>query len=105
MNTKSLLALALLPLSGLLAAEAPKPMPRQDVIEVPAIRAGLCVGNLFQTHMVLQCDKPLKVWGWAAAGEQVPRSMSAATSCPIPLSLHPAFVVENSQTRRNTTHL
>ena len=71
MNTKSLLAVILLPLSGLLAAEAPKPMPRQDVVEVPAIRAGLCVGNLFQTHMVLQRDKLLKVWGWAAAAEQV----------------------------------
>ncbi len=71
MNTKSLLALTLFSLSGLLAAEAPKTMPRQDVVEVPAIRAGLCVSNLFQTNMVLQRDKPLKVWGWAAAGEQV----------------------------------
>lgn len=71
MNIKSLLAVILFPLSGLLAAEAPKTMPRQDVVEVPAIRAGLCVGNLFQTHMVLQRDQPLKVWGWAAAGEQV----------------------------------
>lgn len=71
MNTPALLALVLLSLSGLLAAEAPKTMPRQDVVEVPAIRAGLCVSNLFQTNMVLQRDKPLKVWGWAAAGEQV----------------------------------
>jgi len=71
MNTQSLLAVILVPLSGLFAAEAPKTMPKQDVVEVPAIRAGLCVGNLFQTHMVLQRDQPLKVWGWAAAGEQV----------------------------------
>ena len=71
MKTQSLLALALLSLSSLLAAEAHKTLPRQDVVEVPAIRAGLCVSNLFQTHMVLQRDKPLKVWGWAAAGEQV----------------------------------
>ena len=71
MNTQSLLVLVLLPLSGFLAAETPKTMPRQDVVEVPAIRAGLCVSNLFQTHMVHQRDKPLSVWGWAAAGEQV----------------------------------
>ncbi len=71
MKTLSLLALVLLPLSGLLAAEAPKAMPKQDVVEVPAIRAGLCVSNLFQTNMVFQRDKPLNVWGWAAVGEKV----------------------------------
>ncbi len=27
--------------------------------------------NVFSDHMVLQRDKPIKVWGWAAAGEQV----------------------------------
>jgi sialate O-acetylesterase len=53
------------------AAPAAKDMPKQDVIEVPAIGAGLCVSNAFQTNMVLQRDKPLKIWGWAAAGEQV----------------------------------
>ncbi len=71
MNTKTLLALALLSLSSLLAAEAPKLTPKQDLVEVPAMRAGLCVSNLFQTNMVLQRDKPLHVWGWAAAGEHV----------------------------------
>ena len=76
MNTQSLLALILIPLSSLLVAETPKTMPRQDVVEVPAIRAGLCLSNLFQTNMVLQRDKPLKVWGWAAAGEQVTVSFS-----------------------------
>ena len=54
MKTNLLLALTLLSFSGLLAAEAPKAMPSQDVIEVPAIRDGLCVSNLFQTNMVLQ---------------------------------------------------
>ena len=71
MNTKALVALILLSFSGLLAAEAPKAMPKQDVVEFPAMRAGLCVSNLFQTHMVLQRDQPLKVWGWAAPGEQI----------------------------------
>ena len=29
------------------------------------------VANLFQDHMVLQRDKPVKVWGWADAGTKV----------------------------------
>ena len=53
------------------AAAATKGMPKEDVIEVPAIGAGLCVSNAFQTNMVLQRDKPLTIWGWAAAGEPV----------------------------------
>lgn len=46
-------------------------LPREDVIDVPAISAGLCVSNVFQSHMVLQRDKPINVWGWATPGEQV----------------------------------
>lgn len=46
-------------------------MPREDVVDVPAISEGLCVSNVFQTNMVLQRDKPIHVWGWAAPGEQV----------------------------------
>ncbi len=48
-----------------------QPMPRQDVVDVPAIGEGLCVSNLFQTNMVVQRDKPIHVWGWAAPGEQI----------------------------------
>ena len=51
--------------------DTPKAMPPQDVVDVPAIGAGLCMSNAFQTNMVLQRDKPLKIWGWADAGEQV----------------------------------
>jgi len=40
-------------------------------VEVPAIGKGLCVSNVFQTNMVLQRDKPVTVWGWAAPGEKV----------------------------------
>jgi sialate O-acetylesterase len=29
------------------------------------------VANLFQDHMVLQRDKPVKVWGWADAETKV----------------------------------
>lgn len=46
-------------------------MPREDVIDVPAIGEGLCVSNVFQTNMVLQRDKPVNVWGWAEPGEAV----------------------------------
>jgi len=46
-------------------------MPREDVVDVPAIGQGLCVSNVFQTSMVLQRDKPVTVWGWAAPGEEV----------------------------------
>jgi len=46
-------------------------MPRQDVVDVPAIGEGLCVSNVFQSHMVVQREKPIHVWGWADPGEQV----------------------------------
>ncbi len=60
-------------LSGLAAAAAaaPKAMPKEDVVDVPAIGQGLCVSNVFQSNMVLQRDKPLNIWGWAAPGEEV----------------------------------
>ncbi len=46
-------------------------LPREDVIDVPAIAEGLCVSNVFQTNMVLQRDKPISVWGWAEPGESL----------------------------------
>jgi sialate O-acetylesterase len=52
-------------------AAAEKPMPKEDVVEVPAIGQGLCVANVFQSNMVLQRDKPLNIWGWADPGEEV----------------------------------
>jgi sialate O-acetylesterase len=54
-----------------MAADAKKAMPKEDVVDVPAIGEGLCVSNAFQTNMVLQRDKDLKVWGWASAGDEV----------------------------------
>ena len=54
-----------------LATGQKKDMPREDVIEVPAIGTGLGVHNLFQSNMVLQRDKPIPIWGWANPGEEV----------------------------------
>ncbi len=46
-------------------------VPGKDRIDVPAIGDGLCLHNLFQTGMVLQRDKPIRIWGWAEPGEKV----------------------------------
>lgn len=53
---------------GLLFAQK---MPRENVVEVPAIGEGLSVSNVFQSNMVLQRDKPIKLWGWADPGDKV----------------------------------
>jgi sialate O-acetylesterase len=62
-------------LASLMAAAAvagdEKVMPKEDVVEVPAIGPGLCVANAFQPNMVLQRDRPLNIWGWADPGEEV----------------------------------
>ncbi len=43
----------------------------KDRIDTPAIGAGLCVHNLFQSNMVIQRDRPIGIWGWAAPSEKV----------------------------------
>lgn len=43
----------------------------KDRVDTPAIGAGLCVHNLFQSNMVIQRDRPIGIWGWAAPGEKV----------------------------------
>ncbi|MBK8979797.1 MAG: hypothetical protein IPM29_28195 [Planctomycetes bacterium] len=73
--TRSRLAKLLVPslatIAALLPAARAQQMPREDVVDVPAIGAGLCVSNLFQTDMVLQRDAPIRIWGWAEPGESV----------------------------------
>ena len=54
-----------------LAAQKKPQMPREDVVEVPAIGKGLCLHNLFQSNMIIQRDKPVGLWGWADPGEKV----------------------------------
>jgi sialate O-acetylesterase len=66
-----ILCLGLLVETRLDAQISRQPMPREDVIEVPAVGEALCVSNVFQSNMVLQRDKPITIWGWADAGEHV----------------------------------
>ncbi len=51
----------------------------KDRIDTPAIGSGLCVHNLFQSNMVVQRDKPIRLWGWAAPGEKVTVSFGGKT--------------------------
>ncbi len=59
-------------LAGMSAfAAQERALPKEDVVDVPAIGLGLCIANVFQSNMVLQRDKPLNIWGWAELGEEV----------------------------------
>ncbi|MFM2141536.1 MAG: hypothetical protein RLZZ476_80 [Verrucomicrobiota bacterium] len=51
----------------------------KDRIDTPAIGNGLCVHNLFQSNMVVQRERPMPIWGWAAAGEKVTVSLAGNT--------------------------
>ena len=62
------------------AQDRPAKMPREDVVEVPAIGKGLCVSNLFQANMVLQRNKPVTIWGWADSGVKVTVSFAGQTA-------------------------
>jgi hypothetical protein len=43
-------------------------MPKESVVEIPAVGKELCVHNLFQSNMALQRDKPVAIRGWAKHG-------------------------------------
>lgn len=49
-------------------------------MEIPAVADGLCVSNAFQTNMVIQRDKPIQIWGWAAKGETVHVAFAGQTA-------------------------
>jgi sialate O-acetylesterase len=61
----------LLAIACFTGAASAQTMPKADVVDVPAIADGLCVSNVFQSNMVVQRDKPIAIWGWAAPGEEV----------------------------------
>ena len=65
------------------AIHANAQMPREDVINVPAVGEGLWVSNLFQSGMVLQRDKPIHLWGWADPGEKVTVSFGGSTATAV----------------------
>ncbi len=79
MRATSLFVLpALFAAFGPLCPAAAQEMPREDVVDAPAVSDGLCVSNVFQSHMVLQRDRPIAIWGWAAPGEEVTVSFGDA---------------------------
>ena len=41
------------------------------LLGVSSLFAELRVPHVFGDHMVVQCDKPVRVWGWAVAGKKV----------------------------------
>jgi sialate O-acetylesterase len=71
------LALSQAPLD---AQASPRNLPKQDVVQVPAIGEGLCVSNAFQSNMVLQRDKPINIWGWADKNANVTVSFSGKSA-------------------------
>ncbi len=74
MSRFSMLLILLLPFfcnGDVLSQETQRKLPREDVIDVPAIDEGLSVSNVFQTNMVLQRDTDINVWGWADPNEEL----------------------------------
>ncbi len=78
MQIPKLVACVGLMAAGLFTPLAAQKMPRQDVVEVPAIGEGLWLNNLFQSNMVIQRDKPVSLWGWADPGEKVTVTLAGA---------------------------
>ena len=72
-------ALLLASLTVAPAATQPKLERGKDFTEAPAMGGGLCLHNLFQSDMVLQRDRPIKIWGWAVPGETVTVSFAGQT--------------------------
>jgi sialate O-acetylesterase len=74
----AMLALAMVTLPAL--PTLAQSLPKEDVIDVPAVGDGLWVSNVFQTNMVLQRDKPIFIWGWAEPGETVTVTFAGRTA-------------------------
>lgn len=74
MNRSRSCLCAAIVLAGLLpsarnAAAAEKQPPK--IVPIAPVEPGLHFGRLLNDHMVLQRDRPVKVWGWADAGAEV----------------------------------
>ena len=79
MRTSIVLILTVL-LTALCRVDAQdKPEEGKAWVEAPAVGDGLCVNNLFQSNMVIQRDKPVRVWGWASPGEKVTVTVAGQT--------------------------
>ncbi|MEZ5432649.1 MAG: hypothetical protein R3F31_16045 [Verrucomicrobiales bacterium] len=76
-------------LSGWFTIEGLGEMPKEDVIDVPAIGEGLCLHNVFQSNMVLQRDQPVAIRGWAAPGEKVTVKFRIRSRRPPPRGIDP----------------
>ena len=48
------------------------------MLAVPAV-ADVTLPGVFGDHMVLQCDQPIPLWGWAAEGEKVTVTLGEQT--------------------------
>jgi sialate O-acetylesterase len=46
---------------------------------LPCARAEIRLPNILSSHMVLQRDRPIHIWGWAAVGESVSVSLNQIT--------------------------
>jgi sialate O-acetylesterase len=82
LTTAVLTGLALAAFSSHVSAED-KLVRGKDRIDAPAVGAGLCVHTLFQSGMVLQRDKPIRIWGWADPGEQVTVTFGGQTQTAV----------------------
>ncbi|MFT6573197.1 MAG: sialate O-acetylesterase, partial [Akkermansiaceae bacterium] len=80
MKFRSLLSLGIFVVFAFADLLSAQKMPRQDVVELQAVGEGLCVSNAFQNNMVLQRDKAIKIWGWAAPGEKVTVSLGGKSA-------------------------
>jgi sialate O-acetylesterase len=50
------------------------------LVDTPTLRADIKLPAVLNSHMVLQRDMPIPVWGWADAGEKVTVSIGDATA-------------------------
>ena len=71
MKNYTISLIALLSAVLTLASAKAQQEPGKNLQVVPAMAEGLSLHNLFQSNMVLQREKPITIWGWAAAGEEV----------------------------------